>query len=200
VASLHEFLHIAVNPYTPYTTFDGGATWINVQLPHLTFQTGATGLLSDMDSAGDPVVSFGPNNTVYYGNIAFSRLNDGNAITVNVSHDGGLTWGEPAIGNGTQQAAPLVSMSGAALPATPLPSPSGTPASVSPSHSRRTFLTPSLRSTRPSPAPSKALASALPPLTGLPPSSAATLPFKASPAKAPASPSRRLSRCPSRRP
>src|SRR3569833_4258671 len=37
-----------------YTTFDGGRTWKNVQLPHLTFQTGATGALSDMDSAGDP--------------------------------------------------------------------------------------------------------------------------------------------------
>ena len=37
-----------------YTTLDGGHTWKNVQLPHLTFQTGATGTLSDMDSAGDP--------------------------------------------------------------------------------------------------------------------------------------------------
>jgi hypothetical protein len=121
---------IAVNPYNPrnlvagtndyrlfnsrenrndgsgwaYTSFDGGHTWANVQLPHLTFQTGATGALSYMDSAGDPVVAFGPHNTVYYGNIAFSRAapvaggtEQSSAITVNVSHDGGLHWGEPVI-------------------------------------------------------------------------------------------------------
>ena len=80
-----------------YTSMDGGATWTNVALPHLTFATGATGALSDMDGAGDPAIAFGPNNTVYYANIAFSRLNDGSAITVNVSHDGGLTWGEPSV-------------------------------------------------------------------------------------------------------
>jgi hypothetical protein len=80
-----------------YTTFDGGRTWLNVQLPHLTFQTGATGALSDMDSAGDPAVAFGPHNTVYYANIAFSRFNGGSAVTLSTSHDGGLTWGDPAI-------------------------------------------------------------------------------------------------------
>lgn len=80
-----------------YTTFDGGSTWTDVQLPHLTFQTGATGALSDMDSAGDPAITFGPHNTVYYANIAFSRLNGGSAITMSVSHDGGLTFGEPTI-------------------------------------------------------------------------------------------------------
>lgn len=87
-----------------YTTFDGGQTWANIQLPHLTFQTGATGALSYMDSAGDPVLGFGPGNTVYYGNIAFSRAapTDGgsqqaSAIVLNVSHDGGLHWAEPVI-------------------------------------------------------------------------------------------------------
>jgi hypothetical protein len=80
-----------------YTTFDGGKTWLNVQLPHLTFQTGATGALSDMDSAGDPAIAFGPLNTVYYANIAFSRFNGGSAVTLSVSHDGGRTFGEPSI-------------------------------------------------------------------------------------------------------
>ena len=80
-----------------YTTFDGGKTWLNVQLPHLTFQTGATGALSDMDSAGDPAIAFGPHNTVYYANIAFSRLNGGSAITLSVSHNGGRTFGDPTI-------------------------------------------------------------------------------------------------------
>ena len=80
-----------------YTTFDGGRKWLDVQLPHLTFQTGATGALSDMDSAGDPAVAFGPHNTVYYANLVFSRLNSGSGVVVSVSHDGGRTWGEPSI-------------------------------------------------------------------------------------------------------
>ena len=80
-----------------YTTYDGGRSWLNVQLPHLTFQTGATGALSDMDSAGDPAVAFGPNNTVYYANLVFSRLNNGSGVVVSKSTDGGRTWGEPSI-------------------------------------------------------------------------------------------------------
>jgi len=80
-----------------YATFDGGKTWKNVQVPHLTFQTGATGALSDMDSAGDPSLTFGPDNTVYYANLVFSRFNAGSGVVVSVSHDGGRTWGEPVI-------------------------------------------------------------------------------------------------------
>src|SRR5262249_24433916 len=80
-----------------YTTFDGGRTWKDVQLPHLTFQTGATGSLLDMDSAGDPAIAFGPHNTVYYANLVFSRLNNGSGVVVSKSADGGLTWGEPVI-------------------------------------------------------------------------------------------------------
>lgn len=87
-----------------YTSFDGGRTWTNVLLPHLAFPTGATGALSIMDAAGDPVLAFGPRNTVYYGTIVFSRgepaeggTEPPTGIVVNVSHDGGLHWGEPAI-------------------------------------------------------------------------------------------------------
>jgi hypothetical protein len=80
-----------------YTTLDGGRTWRNIELPHLTFQTGATGALSDMDSAGDPAVAFGPHNTVYYANLVFSRLNNASGVVVSKSTDGGLTWGEPSI-------------------------------------------------------------------------------------------------------
>jgi hypothetical protein len=80
-----------------YATFDGGRSWLDVQLPHLTYQTGATGLLSDMDSAGDPAVAFGPHNTVYYANLVFSRLNSASGIVVSRSTDGGRTWGEPSI-------------------------------------------------------------------------------------------------------
>lgn len=80
-----------------YTSFNGGRSWLNVPLPHLTYQTGATGLLSNMDSAGDPAVAFGPHNTVYYANLVFSRLNGASGIVVSKSTDGGRTWGEPSI-------------------------------------------------------------------------------------------------------
>ena len=80
-----------------YTTFNGGRTWLNVQLPHLTFQTGATGALSDMDSAGDPAIAYGPHDTVYYANLVFSRLNSASGVVVSISHNGGRTWSEPSI-------------------------------------------------------------------------------------------------------
>ncbi|WP_203907137.1 sialidase family protein [Rhizocola hellebori] len=80
-----------------YTTMDGGRTWTNVVLPHLTFQTGSSGQLALMDSAGDPALAIGPLNTVYYANIVFSRLEDANGLTVSVSHDGGLHFDEPVI-------------------------------------------------------------------------------------------------------
>lgn len=80
-----------------YTSMDGGKTWKNVVLPGLTFQTGARGRLKIMDSAGDPAIAFGPNNTVYYANIVFSRLSNANGITVSASKDGGLTWSQPHI-------------------------------------------------------------------------------------------------------
>jgi hypothetical protein len=85
------------------TSMDGGRTWTNVTLPHLNFQTGGVGALSYMDSGGDPAIAFGPGNTVYYANLVFSRVVPGDnsqqasGLTVSVSHDGGLTWGDPAI-------------------------------------------------------------------------------------------------------
>jgi hypothetical protein len=86
-----------------YTTFDGGRTWKNVLPPHLTFATGAPAPLSYMDAAGDPAITFGPGNTVYYANLVFSRAaapagqQVATGLTVSTSHDGGLTWGEPSI-------------------------------------------------------------------------------------------------------
>jgi hypothetical protein len=87
-----------------YTTFDGGKTWKNVVAPHLTYQTGAVAPLSLADSAGDPSLAFGPGNTVYYANLVFSRSapaaggsQSASGVTVSVSHDGGLTWGEPSV-------------------------------------------------------------------------------------------------------
>ena len=87
-----------------YTSFDGGKTWKNQVLPGLTIATGATGPLTAMDSAGDPVLAFGPRNTVYYGNIVFSRgapaaggTEAPSGIVVSVSRDGGAHWARPTI-------------------------------------------------------------------------------------------------------
>jgi hypothetical protein len=56
-----------------------------------------------MDSAGDPAITFGPGNTVYYANLVFSRAapptgqQPATGLAVSTSHDGGLTWSEPSI-------------------------------------------------------------------------------------------------------
>ena len=76
-----------------YYCFDGGATWGNVQVPGLTAETGGQGQFNKMDSAGDPVLAFGPDGTVYYANIVFSRVCPASGIAVSISHDGGRTWG-----------------------------------------------------------------------------------------------------------
>ncbi len=78
-----------------FVSHNGGVSWTNVQLPGLTHLSGGQGNFKKMDSAGDPAIVFGPNNTVYYANIVFSRTSDADAITVNVSHDGGDTWDAP---------------------------------------------------------------------------------------------------------
>ena len=80
-----------------YYSFDGGATWSNVQLPGLTAETGATAQLKKFDSAGDPVLSFGPDGTAYYANIAFSRVSPVSGIIVSTSTDGGQTWSDPNV-------------------------------------------------------------------------------------------------------
>ena len=78
-----------------YYSFDGGATWGNVQLPGLTAETGASGVLKNVDSAGDPVLSFSPDGVVYYANIVFSRTSFDSGVVVSVSRDGGVTWSAP---------------------------------------------------------------------------------------------------------
>jgi hypothetical protein len=85
-----------------YYSFDGGATWHNVQLPGLTAETGGAGTFQKLDSAGDPVVAFSPDGTVYYANIVFSRVSPASGVVVSVSQDGGQTWSKPnmvAFGN-----------------------------------------------------------------------------------------------------
>jgi hypothetical protein len=86
-----------------YTSFDGGRTWTDVELPKLNVQTGAAAPLSYMDSAGDPSITFGPFNTVYYSTLVFSRAavpqtqQNASGMVVSVSHDGGLHFAPPVI-------------------------------------------------------------------------------------------------------
>ena len=78
-----------------YYSRDGGATWNDVQLPGLTAETGGTGNFKLMDSAGDPVIAFGPDGVAYYANIVFSRVSPASGVAVSVSTDGGATWSAP---------------------------------------------------------------------------------------------------------
>src|SRR3954451_7042968 len=79
------------------TSFDGGATWIHGELPGLTTFPGQGGQL---ERASDAVVAFGPNNLVYANSLVFDFTTGGglrSGIAVNVSKDGGRTWGAPVL-------------------------------------------------------------------------------------------------------
>lgn len=76
-----------------YFSFDGGRTWGNGFLPGLV--KGNSTAPGPFDGAGDPVVAFGPDGTVYYSNIAFNRTTPENGVFVNASTDGGRTFGPP---------------------------------------------------------------------------------------------------------
>jgi hypothetical protein len=82
------------------TTFDGGRTWTHGELPGLTYLVGGTTGCGagPCDRASDAVVAFGPDNIVYANSLTFndeSRNALDSSITMNVSHDGGATWGPP---------------------------------------------------------------------------------------------------------
>ena len=75
-------------------SFNGGKTWQNVVIPGLTLCSGGT-----FQRASDPWLSFAPNGDLYFLSLV-SDVNPGgllgdNAILVNKSTDGGLTWSDP---------------------------------------------------------------------------------------------------------
>ena len=76
---------------------DGGTTWTKVLVPGTTLCSGGGGLFV---RASDPWVSFSPNGTAYFMTLAFQpdRSDGGfgaNAMLVNRSTNGGVSWGPP---------------------------------------------------------------------------------------------------------
>jgi hypothetical protein len=80
-----------------YVSMDGGATWTNIKLPGVGFSGDPKGAFKKLTSVGDPTIAFGANNTVYYANIGFNRVDASDGIFVSVSHDGGLNWDAPTL-------------------------------------------------------------------------------------------------------
>src|SRR5437763_10677237 len=79
------------------TSFDAGKTWITGDLPKLTNFPGQHG---PFERASDAVVAFGPHNIVYANSLVFDFFkNQGlrSGIAVNVSKDGGRSWGPPVL-------------------------------------------------------------------------------------------------------
>src|SRR6266404_482950 len=77
------------------TSLDGGKSWTNGSLPGLTTFPGQGGVF---ERASDAVVAFGPDGTVYANSLVFDWNNNQglrSGIAVNVSKNGGKTWGPP---------------------------------------------------------------------------------------------------------
>ena len=69
---------------------NAGRTWTEGLVPNLTTASGGL-----MDRASDPWVAFGPDNRAYFASIAFNELDPLNGVFINVSTDGGQTFGDP---------------------------------------------------------------------------------------------------------
>ncbi|MBI5880241.1 MAG: exo-alpha-sialidase [Chloroflexi bacterium] len=80
-----------------YVSTDGGLTWANKKLPGLGSTGDPRGVFKKLTSVGDPTIAFGANNTVYYANIGFNRVDESDGIFVSVSHNGGTDWDYPVL-------------------------------------------------------------------------------------------------------
>lgn len=74
------------------TSHDGGVSWTKGDLPNLTVAVGG-----HFDRASDPVVAIGPDGTVYAQTLGFSVVTCENAVVVQRSFDGGLTFDDPTV-------------------------------------------------------------------------------------------------------
>lgn len=98
VTSANEYRY---NAHVVYVSNNGGTSWTNVVLPGWTRSTGGSGLFSQLDSCGDPVLAFSPDGTrLYYAGLVcnfdkFPRQISG--VAVAVSLDGGAHWDAPVM-------------------------------------------------------------------------------------------------------
>ena len=77
-------------------THDGGKTWKQVVLPHITHCAGGTAANGgDYERATDPWVSYSPDGALYYVSQPFNDSNATNGMVVSRSTDGGDTWSDP---------------------------------------------------------------------------------------------------------
>lgn len=80
-----------------YVSMDAGKSFVDVVLPGRTGATGGKGVFARLGSCGDPVLAFASDGTLYYAGLAcnFRAHSTASALSVSVSHDGGMTWGAP---------------------------------------------------------------------------------------------------------
>lgn len=77
-------------------THDGGKTWKQVVLPHITHCAGGNaGNNGDWERSTDPWMSYSPDGTLYFMNQPFNASNANNGMAVSTSRDGGDTWTDP---------------------------------------------------------------------------------------------------------
>ncbi|MGH9164978.1 MAG: sialidase family protein, partial [Acidimicrobiales bacterium] len=69
---------------------DGGRTWTTTPLPGVSICSGGT-----YERVSDPWVSFGPTGELYALSLALNNRDEGHALLVSKSADGGRTWGSP---------------------------------------------------------------------------------------------------------
>jgi hypothetical protein len=78
-------------------TFDGGATWSQVNLPFTLCSGSVPGAVGDYERASDPWISFGPDGTAYYMSLSIDNSRNRNALLMARSLDGGVTWSQPTV-------------------------------------------------------------------------------------------------------
>ncbi|HEY4575298.1 MAG TPA: sialidase family protein [Thermoanaerobaculia bacterium] len=82
---------------TSAASFNGGATWQESLLPHLTVAAGGP-----YERTSDPWVAFGTGGRAYFVSLGFNETNLQNGVYLSSSDDGGLSWSDPvAVHSGT---------------------------------------------------------------------------------------------------
>ncbi|MDH3918097.1 MAG: glycoside hydrolase, partial [Rhodospirillales bacterium] len=76
-------------------SFDGGASWTQVNIPFTRCSGGAPRSAGDFERASDPWISFSPDGTAHYMALVFNDSISANGMAAASSSDGGVTWSEP---------------------------------------------------------------------------------------------------------